>query len=50
MALPLGRGMLTLSSMRATFAEALPIPQLVLAGRLTKNDAIVSLAVSPLDL
>lgn len=47
MSLPIGRGMLTIGSIRATFAEALPIPQLVLSGRL-KNDAIVSLAAGTL--
>ena len=39
---------LTLGSMRATFAEALPIPLLVLSGRLTKNDAVVSLTAGSL--
>jgi len=46
MALPVSRGMLTMSVTRPLLTEALPIPELVLAARIPPNDAIVKLDMS----
>ena len=46
MALPVARGMLTMSVTRPLLTEALPIPELVLAARLPPNGAIVKLDMS----
>ncbi|XP_024523349.1 anaphase-promoting complex subunit 1 isoform X2 [Selaginella moellendorffii] len=46
-ALPFGRGAFTLSTLRPLLTEALPIPKLVLAGRLpSQHDATVNLDVN----
>ena len=46
MALPVARGMFTMSVTRPLLTETLPIPELVLAARLPPNDAIVKLDMS----
>ncbi|KAJ7525602.1 hypothetical protein O6H91_17G058400 [Diphasiastrum complanatum] len=46
-ALPFGRGAFTLTTLRPLLTEALPIPKLVLAGRLPfQHDAVVNLDVN----
>lgn len=52
MALPVGRGMVTISSIYALPTEGLPIPKLVLSGRVPPTNASISLdaANTPTDL
>lgn len=49
LALPVGRGMLTLFSLDADLTEALPIPNLVLTGRVPPINTSVSLESCPSD-
>lgn len=46
LALPIGRGMLTIASLEPLMAEALPIPPVSLQGRLAPHNHLVTLDVS----
>lgn len=52
LALPIGRGMLTMGNLKPVPAEPLPVPELCLAGRVPPTDATLALDTSdcPVDL
>ena len=50
LALPTGRGMLTLGTLRPMLTEALPMPPLALAGRVPSNNATMMLDTAALGL